>query len=205
MTSVGPGPVPLLLLLPPATTSRAFEIARGGSRGMARSDPQNDLCGPWTGSLALTFASSNNISGLRICYGEGGVQGKGTECPPKQPLWALDLCPAHAPILDTLCSLFVFPSPSPVLLAVFDPSFLSVCLCPSSGPNSVSSDFRSHDWGVFIIFIITLTNAGRSLQEIPVTATAPNYRDFSPPGGVGAYRGWASPLLGDRPCPGLWL
>ena len=117
----------------------------------------------------------------------GGVQGKGTECPPKQPLWALDLCPAHAPILDTLCSLFVFPSLSPVLLAVFDPSFLSVCLCPSSGPNSVSSDFRSHDRGVFIIFIITLTNAGRSLQEIPVTATAPNYRDFSPPGGGGAY------------------
>ena len=36
-------------------------------------------------------------------------------------------------------------------------------------------------------------------------ATAPNYRDFSPPGGVGAYHDWASSLLEDRPCPGLWL
>ena len=72
-TSVAPGPEPLPLLMPPASTSQAFGIARGGGgggvEGRAKSDPQNNLCGPGTGARALAFASSYNISGLRNCSG----------------------------------------------------------------------------------------------------------------------------------------
>ena len=67
-TSVGPGPVSLPLLVPSKTTPRAFENALGGGLGMegrAVGDPQNHLCGPWTGVPALAFASYNNPSGLR--------------------------------------------------------------------------------------------------------------------------------------------
>ena len=66
------------------------------------------------------------------------------------------------------------------------------------------SDFGSHDRGVFIIFIINLTNAGRSLQEVPVPRDRELPR-FIPPGGCWGLSGWATPLLGDQPCPGLWL
>ena len=46
------------------------------------------------------------------------------------------------------------------------------------------SDFGSHDRGVFIIFIITLTNAGRSLQDLPVPRDRTELPRFIPPGGV---------------------
>ena len=54
-------------------------------------------------------------------------------------------------------------------------------------------------------FIITLTNAGKSLLDLPVPRDRSELPRFSPPGGVGAYHHWASSLLEDRPCPGLWL
>ena len=157
-TSMGPGPVPLPLLLPPATTSRAFGTTDGGGGGWgegkvrpperplraldrcpcpcfclqrrhlgpskllgwlwypqaplpprfpwrggwggegggAEGGPQKDLCGPWTGALALANASSNDISGLR--NPQGGVEG-GAKSDPQCNLcrpWtsALALAPA---------------------------------------------------------------------------------------------------------------
>ena len=54
-------------------------------------------------------------------------------------------------------------------------------------------------------FIITLVKGGRILQEVPVPRDRTELPRFIPPGGCWGLFGGASPLHGDRFCPGLWL